>query len=148
MRTGCVCVVICLTAVSAWTGQPNQAKKDLDAIQGTWLVEGLLYNGKDFKDKFKFSFVVKGDVMSIEGDEAVVKEYPKLKLKLDPSTKPKCVDLKVAGGVQADATMEGIYEVKGDEFRLCIKVLGQDRPGEFKSTDGGSIALLTLKRQK
>lgn len=30
----------------------------------------------------------------------------------------------------------------------CVKVFGSDRPTEFKSPAGASIALLTLKRKK
>jgi uncharacterized protein (TIGR03067 family) len=148
MRFGCVCLLICLTAYSVPAGQPKEAKKDADPLQGTWLVEGLDYNGKDFKDKFKISFVIKGNTMIVEGDGEVRKEYAKMTFKLDPSTTPKCIDLKVSEGVQLDATMEGIYEVKDDQLRICIKVFGQDRPTEFKSPDGGSTALLTLKRKK
>ena len=87
--------------------------------------------------------------MTVEGDGKVRKEYAKLALKLDPTTTPKCVDMTVAGGIQKDVVMEGIYELKGDELRLCIKVLGnKERPGEFTSPDGASIVLLKLKRQK
>lgn len=148
MRIACICLLITLTALSVPAGQPKQAKKDDDPLQGTWLVEGLEYNGNDFKEKFKISFVIKGDVMIVEGDGAVRKEYAKLKFKLDPTTTPKCIDLKVSEGVQLDAAMEGIYELKDDRLRLCIKVFGQDRPTEFTSPDGGSTALLTLKRKK
>lgn len=148
MRSASVCLLICLTAVCSLAAQPAQEKKDMEAMQGTWLVEVLDYNGKDFKEKVKVTFIIKGDVMTVEGDGAVKKEYAKMSLKLDPSTTPKCVDLKVTGGVQLDAKMEGIYEVKGDQLRLCLKVFGQDRPSEFTSPDGSSVALLTLKREK
>jgi uncharacterized protein (TIGR03067 family) len=147
MRSGFICFLSSLISINVLAGEASQAKKDLDAMQGTWLVEALEYNGKDFKEKFKISFVVKGEVMTVEGDGAVRKEYGKLSLKLDLSTMPKCVDLRVSDGVQLNATMEGIYELKKDELRLCIKVFGAERPGEFKSPDGASIALLTLKRQ-
>jgi uncharacterized protein (TIGR03067 family) len=148
MRSPCVCLLVCLVAFSPLAGQPNQPKKELDPFQGTWLIEELEYNGADFKNKVKISFVIKGDVMSIEGDGAVKKDYAKMTFKLDSSTTPKCLDLKVTDGGQLDVTMEGIYELKGDELRLCLKVFGQDRPTEFKSAEGSSIALLKLKRQK
>jgi uncharacterized protein (TIGR03067 family) len=148
MRIMCFCLLLSLVAVAPLIGQQEKAKKDIDVIQGTWLVEALEYNGTEFKDKFKLSFMIKGDVMTVEGDGEVKKEYAKLTLKLDSATSPKCIDMKVTDGVQMDVTMEGIYELKNDELRLCVKVFGQDRPGEFKSPDGSSIALLKLKRQK
>jgi uncharacterized protein (TIGR03067 family) len=147
MRLACFCLLAGVAAAGL-AAEPDPVKKDLDALQGVWAVEGLEYNAKDVKDKYKISFVVKGDVLIVEGDNDVRKEYAKLALKLDPSTTPKSVDLTVAGGVQKDAVLEGIYELKGDELRLCVKVFGKERPAEFKSPDGGSVALLTLKRQK
>jgi uncharacterized protein (TIGR03067 family) len=86
--------------------------------------------------------------MIVEGDGEVRKEYGKLSFKLDPSTMPKCIDLKVSEGTQLNLAMEGIYDLKDDQLRICINVLGQDRPTEFKSPDGASIVVLTLKRKK
>jgi len=143
MRLACVCLLIGVV-LPALAAEPNPAKKDQDA----WRLEELECNGKDLKSKYKISFVVKGDIMTVEGNGKVRKEYARLSFKFDASTTPRCVDLTVADGVQKDAVLEGIYELKGDELRLCVKVFGKDRPAEFKSPEGASIALLTLKRKK
>lgn len=147
MRPVCTLVVAGLV-LPTLAAEPDASRKDVDALQGAWAVAGLEYNGKDLKDKYKISFTVKGDVLTVEGDGEVRKEYAKLAFKLDPSTAPKCLDLTVAGGTQKDALLEGIYELKGDELRLCVRVLGKDRPGEFKSPEGSSIALLSLKKRR
>jgi uncharacterized protein (TIGR03067 family) len=148
MRLAFVCLLVGVAVIPGKAAEPDPAKKDLDALQGEWAIEALEYNGKDLKGKFKIAFTFKKDVLVVEGDGEVRKEYAKLKLKLDAGTNPKCVDLTVADGIQKDAVLEGLYELKGDELRLCVKVFGKDRPGEFKSPEGSSIALLTLKRQK
>jgi uncharacterized protein (TIGR03067 family) len=148
MRLSCVCFLAAVVVLPALAAEPDPAAKDRKALQGEWAVESLEYNGKDYTDKYKIAFACKDDVLTVQGDGAVRKEYAKLTFKLDPSTTPKCVDLTVAGGVQKDAKLEGIYELKGDELRLCVKVFGSDRPTEFKSPAGTSIALLTLKRKK
>jgi uncharacterized protein (TIGR03067 family) len=57
-------------------------------------------------------------------------------------------DLTVSIGTQKDAKMEGIYEVKGDEFKLCVKVFGNDRPTTFDSPEGSSVALVVFKKEK
>ena len=126
----------------------DAAKKDLAKLQGSWSAVSIKYNGQEFGEKLKLKFVFKNDQVSIEGDDEVKKEYPKVTLKIDPSTAPACLDIIVLAGVQKDAAMEGIYELKGDELRICVKVFGKERPAEFASADGSSIALVVLKRDK
>lgn len=94
----------------------------------------------------KFGF--KGKEISVEGNEEVKKDYAKVYFKLDPSTIPPCIDINVAEGVQKDADMEGIYELKGDELKICVKVVGKARPAKFASPEGENIALIVLKRVK
>jgi uncharacterized protein (TIGR03067 family) len=147
MRFATVAVLL-LAVVAPLRAEDDKVKKDLKALEGTWNVESLEYNGKDIKDKYKLSFVFKGDQVTVEGDDKVKKEYATFKLKLDPTGMPKVMDLTVSGGVQKDAVLEGIYELKDDELKICVMVFGKDRPTEFKSPEGGSIALVTLKRQK
>lgn len=128
----------------------DAAKKELEKLQGTWTTSALTYNGKDYfaDGKTGFRFVFKGDVATVEGNDQVKKEYAKLRFKLTPETKPRQLDLTVTDGVQKDAAIEGIYELKDDELKICVKVFGNDRPTEFESPAGSSIALLVLKREK
>jgi uncharacterized protein (TIGR03067 family) len=125
------------------------AKKELDQLQGTWTPVKLEYNGKDLSadGKSRFRFVFKGDQATVEGNDEVRKHYAKVTFKLDPSATPKWVDLTVAAGIQQDAVIEGIYELKDDTLTLCAKVFGKERPTEFASPDGSSIVLLVLKRE-
>jgi uncharacterized protein (TIGR03067 family) len=126
----------------------DAAKKDLEAFDGTWTTTTIIYNGKDFlaQSNTPLRFVFKGGEAVIEGSDEVKKEYAKIKVKLDPSAMPKCVDITVTGGGQLNAVIEGIYELKKDEIRLCAKVFGNERPTEFASPAGSSIALVVLKR--
>lgn len=133
------------TALLLGSGDATDIKKELAKFDGTWNVTEITYNGKDHS-KLKFNFVFKGDEAIVEGNDQVKVEYARLKFKLDPTTTPKIVDLTVGAGVQKDASMEGIYEFRGKELRICIKVFGKDRPTEFSSPDGASVALLVLKR--
>ena len=123
-------------------------KKELEKLEGTWTTAALQYNGKDLAEKYKLKFVFKGDQASVEGNAAVKKEYAKILFKLDPSTTPCCVDMTIGAGVQKDAVIEGIYQLKDDELRICARVFGKDRPLEFSSPEGSSIVLLVLKREK
>jgi uncharacterized protein (TIGR03067 family) len=137
-------LTVCLLPVAA----EDAAKKDLAAMQGTWKVEKLEYNGKDGTDKYSFRLVFKGNTGTITNNDEVAKDYGRATFKLDPSTTPKCVDLTIGGGVQKGVVLEGIYEVKGDQMKLCVKVVGNERPTKFASPGGESIAFLILKRQQ
>jgi uncharacterized protein (TIGR03067 family) len=146
MRSLCLCLV-CVAFSAAFAAEADPSKKELTAFKGKWTMERLEFNGKDVTDRYKLAFEFKGDAVTIEGDSKVLKDYGKLRLKLHPDINPKGVDVTVTAGVQLDATLEGIYELKGDRLRLCVKVFGKDRPSEFEAPAGSSTALLTLKRQ-
>jgi uncharacterized protein (TIGR03067 family) len=148
MRICCVGLVALVLATSVVTAGSDQAKKDVAALQGTWNVTKLEYEGKDITGEHKLSLRFQGDTAAVEGDPKVKTEYGKIKFKLDPSTTPKCVDLTVTAGDQLNVTMEGIYAVKGDELKLCVRVLGNERPTKFTSPGDAPVALVTLKRQK
>jgi len=137
---------LCLAAVlSVGAGDATDAEKELAKFDGTWNVAEITYNGKDH-NKLKFNFVFKADEVVVEGDDNVKLEYARLKIKIDPTAMPRIFDLTVGAGVQKGADMEGIYEFKGDELKICVKVFGKDRPTEFTSPDGASIVLMVLKR--
>lgn len=127
----------------------DAVKKDLTKLEASWTATSVQYNGKEFlSDKFGLRFVIKGDIATVESTAEVKKEYAKMKLKIDPGTTPACMDLTVTAGIQKDAVMEAVYQVKDDELKICIRVLGKDRPGEFESPEGSSIALLVFKKDK
>jgi len=127
----------------------DDAKKDLDTIQGTWMIASGVYGGEDINSDLvsKLSFEIKGDQLLLKGDEEVVKDYAKITLRLDPSGKPKLIDFTVGQGEEKGAVIEGIYEINGDELKICAKLGAKERPAEFKSPENSRVALLTLKRQ-
>jgi uncharacterized protein (TIGR03067 family) len=127
-------------------------KKELEALQGTWQVESLIVNGKDFfaDGQARFHFVVnKNGEASLDGNDFVKKFSETFNFKLDPSTTPRCADIVVTAGQLKGVKMEGIYEFKGvDELRVCAKVGGNERPAKFESVEGTDTILAVLKRQK
>lgn len=127
----------------------KDAKKAIDNMQGTWVMTQLTYNGRDLTEdnKTKFKLVFKGDVASVEAGEDLQKEYAKISFKLDPTATPNLVDIKILAGSQKDAVIEGIYQLKGDEFKMCVHVLGNDRPTDFAAPEGTNAVLVIMKRE-
>jgi uncharacterized protein (TIGR03067 family) len=139
----------CLAPARAADNAAKAAKKEQKLFQGTWKATKLIYNGKDVlaDGELTLKLVIKGDVATVESTKKVKKEYPKIRLKLDPSTKTKIVDMTVLGGVQKDAVIEGIYAIKGKELKICAKVFGTERPDKFESKEGTSVVLLVLMKE-
>ncbi len=128
----------------------DDAKKDLDKLQGHWVMASALYDGADLDANIvaKLKFDIKGDQFTVKGDEETVKAYTKVTLKLDDAPKPHLIDFVVGGGGEKGTTIEGIYEIEGaDEFKICAKVDGMERPTEFKSPENSHVVLIVFKRQ-
>jgi uncharacterized protein (TIGR03067 family) len=67
-------------------------------------------------------------------------------MKLDPTKKPKWLDMVYIAGPLKGQTLMALYEVKGDTLTLCIHMSGKDRPTAFQG--GNNCDLCVLKRQK
>jgi len=70
------------------------------------------------------------------------------KYKLDPAKKPKTIDVLPTDGLDKDKTIEGIYEIKGEELTVCVAKPGSPRPTEFASKAGSGHVLFVLKKAK
>jgi uncharacterized protein (TIGR03067 family) len=69
---------------------------------------------------------------------------------IDPSKSPRWFDTVATAGPNKGKTAKGIYELNGDELRICIGPPGQKRPFEFKVTDepNNQTGIMYLKRVK
>ncbi len=112
---------------------PDDAKD----IQGAWkLVNGL----PGQREKWVFD---EGSLVYHRGVKDPLKHY----FKLNPAAKPKTLDITTM--VQNDGPVafiqEGIYELKGDDLKICLTVPGRNRPTEFPR-DAGPFQVLQFKR--
>ncbi len=124
-------------------GGDEALKKERARLKGTWTVK-MLETPKGPQDGFAGATLVIGeDSMELQKDG----ETKKAHFKLNPSAKPKEIDLTPEN--DANKIMRGIYEVKKDTLRICIGVGdNSDRPNAFTATQGGTHILLTLERAK
>jgi uncharacterized protein (TIGR03067 family) len=147
MRLRLVVVCVCGVLLAA-DKAAEEVKKEQDKLKGTWAVTAIELEG----DKLQADFVkqlkleVDGDKITVKGDFPDSDRYGKLTLKIDPAVKPKIIDLRLAA--EKETTLEGIYQLDGDTWRICLKLSGKERPSKFETQAGSEMVLATLKRQK
>ena len=144
MKTKLACLAVTVLLLGA--GGADVEKKELAKLTGAWNLSELTYDGEDHS-KLKFKIVFKGNEGAVAGNEDVQRQYGKIKFKLDPAAKPRTMDITISSGSQTDATMQAIYELKGDELKICAKVVGTGRPKDFAAPEGSSCVYLILKRE-
>src|SRR5262249_8881154 len=106
---------------------------DAKKLEGNWAVVWRAYDGRKSEDVYDFltaeeyTVAIKGGAFAITRDG-----YPAdlpLTLKVDGSKKPKAVDFVDPKG---RLVYQGIYQVRGDQLKLCYGPPGQ-RPEKFAS---------------
>jgi len=122
--------------------------KDLQAFKGTWRLNSKEENGKKFSEE-----EIKDVIMTNDGSgRGSVRRGDKLlaeaTVKLDPTTKPKTIDVTFTEGERKGKTVLGIYEIESDAFRVCVARPGDERPAEFSAKAGSGHILIVYKRDK
>ena len=120
--------------------------KDGDTIEGTWLPATAELGGKPFPEEVRKS--IKLTVKDGKYTVMVGKNPDRGTTKLDPSAKPKAMDITGTDGPNKGKTFLAIYERNGDTLRVCYDLSGKGRPTEFKTTEGTQLFLVTYKREK
>jgi uncharacterized protein (TIGR03067 family) len=120
--------------------------KDRDAIQGTWLASTAELGGKPIPDEVRktITLVIKDDKYTV----TVGKNPDRGTVKLDPSAKPKAMDITGTEGPNKGKKIPAIYELDGDTLKICYDLSGKSRPTEFKTVEGTQRFLVTYKREK
>jgi uncharacterized protein (TIGR03067 family) len=140
--------VVLFAALSLVPAQPaaDAAKKDLDAIQGTWVMVALEVDGKPVPEE-----KIKGAILVVKGDKYVTqvkgKDY-ETTLTLDPTKKPKAIDMVFSEGDKKDKVLRGIYMIEGDTLKVCRGMRPeQERPTQFGTWPDTNLFLVTWKKK-
>jgi uncharacterized protein (TIGR03067 family) len=140
-------IILAVAFLLAADDADDQVKKELARFEGTWKWVS-----------------VEMEKMKLEADAL---EHPRLKLmgdkftvteennatfggtfKVDPSKKPKTIDVTITDGPEKGKTYLGIYELEGDTYKVCTDPEGKSRPREFSVKPGSGHVLEVLKREK
>src|SRR5215831_5920499 len=97
--------------------KPDDAKN----IQGTWLPVKAELRGEPMKDDF-----LKSSTLKLNGGkyEVTAESVDKGTYTMDPTSKPKTIDVTGVEGPNAGRKIPGIYELNGDTLRICYGLGG------------------------
>ena len=122
--------------------------KDLQVLKGAWRMNSKEVDGRKFSDK-----EIKDVIGTIDGSGKVsVRRGDKVinegTVKLDPTKKPKAIDITFTAGERKGQMVLGIYEIEGDTFRVCVARPGDERPAELSAKAGSGRTLVAYQREK
>ena len=145
MKRRCLLILGILFLLAAGDAA-DDVKKELAKFEGTWKIVSLeTEQNKLGEDALKdFRLKIEGDKFTaVENSGEVHGTF-----KVDPTKKPKTIDITMKEGPMKDKTMLGIYELDGDTYKLCGDMQGKSRPTEFAVKPGSGFVLEVLKREK
>jgi uncharacterized protein (TIGR03067 family) len=141
------------SVIAIGAAQPNKEARDAairaewERRNGTWQPASAIIDGKERPSPKERKMILeyKDERYSDKVGDKVVGEGIS---RIDPTQNPKTLDIiPDRAGKQGKGAL-AIYELNGDELRVCLARPGQARPTEFASTPGSGHILLTFKRLK
>jgi uncharacterized protein (TIGR03067 family) len=128
-------LLILTTGLLLGAGDANEAaKSELKKLQGTWKVVSMEMAGKPLPaEKAEgMQIVFKDDEMTLGPIDGKGKTMP---VKIDPTTKPKAIDLTIKSGDQK-IDWKCIYSLEGDTLKFLMPLAptkGQKDPDGYGS---------------
>jgi len=103
-----------------------------ETLQGTWTLSAGEAHGEALSEKQlqDGKLVIDGDHyrVTLEGRGTTTGVQV-----LDPTLRPKTIDITDTSGPGKGSTCLGIYELEGDEFHVALAPPGKPRPSTFSS---------------
>jgi uncharacterized protein (TIGR03067 family) len=129
-----------------WPDAKEDAKNDQKGLQGRWKMTSGVMDGTELPiDQVKGELNFKDDKYSWTTSNG---ESGGGTFKLDTSKKPKNMDAIPSDGPIKGQTVEEIYELDGDNLKICMALPGTNRPTAFKSEANSGLWYFTYKRAK
>jgi uncharacterized protein (TIGR03067 family) len=123
----------------------DDAKKELKKLEGNWQVISMEIDGQKMpeEDAKQYTVLIKGDKYTLKMQDNPINQGT---IKVDPTKKPKTIDITPTDGDNSGKTMLGIYEQDGDTQKTCYTQPDKPRPTKF-SSEGGNT-LIVYKKMK
>jgi uncharacterized protein (TIGR03067 family) len=133
-----------LLASAASIGRAAEADKD--ELQGVWAATSMEINGEPApaKEVERTRFTFKGEKLLLRHSKDEGKEEEGT-FKTESKKSPRHLDITIKS-----KTLHGIYEVKGDELKVCYETgdKRENRPTKFATNKEEELVLIVFKRQK
>jgi uncharacterized protein (TIGR03067 family) len=119
-------------------------KDAVKELNGEWSVASMELGGKKLPEQ-----AVKAIKLINKDGEYVVKAESDDKgtVTVDAGKTPKQMTIKGVDGPNKGKTMLCIYELKGDELKVCYDMSGREFPKEFKSEAGKLTSMLAVYKK-
>ncbi|MCC7085037.1 MAG: TIGR03067 domain-containing protein [Pirellulales bacterium] len=133
----CIALIAAVGFLAGTKVPENSVMKGADAFQGTWkLTAGEVDGTALTPEQLKVGkLVIQGNRFSVTLPEKGTATGTQ---KINATKSPKTIDVVDASGPNAGKKCLGIYEIKGDELRVCFAAAGKARPTEFASKPSGA----------
>lgn len=142
------CLTLALLATALSLAGDDAVAKDLKALAGTWRVVSFERDGKKLPpealEKLRSIYTPDGKAKVLSDGKTIVE----VTLKLDPAKTPKQSDSYYSEGELKGKTVFAIYEISGDDLKVCYSFPGKPRPTEFSSKEGSGQVNIAYKREK
>jgi uncharacterized protein (TIGR03067 family) len=117
-----------------------EAKNQAGELQGTWSIVATERDGQREEMTNRLPpLVIKGDKIYYDGAEVG-------RVRVDVTTKPKCIDVTV---LPAKAGLEGIYALEGNTLKICLNRESdalKERPDKFSTKDKANWKMVVCER--
>jgi uncharacterized protein (TIGR03067 family) len=139
-----------LTALAAClllaADEQDLARQELKTLEGTWTMAALEVEGeKVAEERLQAAQLVIKEGKYIVTTRGATHETL---ITLDPTKKPKHIDMVFIEGENKDKVQRAIYELEGDTLKLCRSRDPEfDRPKDFTTAPGTGLFCVTWKRQ-
>jgi uncharacterized protein (TIGR03067 family) len=131
------------TAALAADDKKDAAKEELKKLEGTWVLVMSEQDGMKSDPEFakNAKMVIKDGKMTVYAGKARSSEAT---ITVDPSKKPKTIDATQTFGGPKGKKVPGIYDLDGDNLKICFGE--KQRPKDFTGKKGSGNSLDVWKR--
>lgn len=87
--------------------------------------------------------ITRGNITRVVADS---QQFLYASFTLDSSSKPATIDYVNLSGASKGKAQVGIFELSGDELRICMSATNKERPKDFSSQPGDNRSYTTWRR--